>query len=167
MTLRWWSHPTPIGELGVTVGDAGVCRISLPGADPVPPPEAVEERVDAFARQLDEHFDGTRRTFDADLDLSGARTPFQREVLLALRREVPWGTTVTYGELAEIVGRPRAARAVGTTMASNPVPLVVPCHRVVASAGNGAVRLGGYGGADGRPEMKRVLLAIEGVQVPD
>lgn len=165
--LRWWSHPTPVGELGVTVGDHGVCWISLPGADPVPPQGAIEERVDAFARQLDEHFDGTRHTFDVEVDLSGVQTEFQRDVLLALRREVPWGTTVTYGELAEIAGRPKAARAVGTTMASNPVPLVVPCHRVLASAGNGAVRLGGYGGADGRPDLKRALLALEGVRVPD
>lgn len=165
--LRWWSHPTPVGELGVTVGDHGVCGIALPGADPVPPEGAIEERVDAFARQLDEHFDGTRREFDVEVDLAAVRTEFQRDVLLALRREVPWGTTVTYGELAEIAGRPNAARAVGTTMASNPVPLVVPCHRVLASAGNGAVRLGGYGGADGRPDLKRALLALEGVRVPD
>ena len=165
--LRWWSHPTPVGELGVTVGDHGVCGISLPGADPAPPEGAIEERVDAFARQLDEHFDGIRREFDVEVDLSEVRTEFQRDVLLALRREVPWGTTVTYGELAEIAGRPKAARAVGTTMASNPVPLVVPCHRVLASAGNGAVRLGGYGGADGRPRLKRALLALEGVRVPD
>ena len=165
--LRWWSHPTPVGELGVTVGDHGVCGISLPGADPVPPEGAIEERVDAFARQLDEHFDGTRREFDFEVDLVAVRTEFRRGVLRALRREVRWGTTVTYGELAEIAGRPNAARAVGTTMASNPVPLVVPCHRVLASAGNGAVRLGGYGGADGRPDLKRALLALEGVRVPD
>ncbi len=158
--LRWWSHPTPVGELGVTVGDAGVCRITLPGADPVPPPGAIEERVDGFARQLDEHFEGTRRAFDVDVDLGSVGTEFQRTVLLALRREVPWGSTVTYGELAELAGRSRAARAVGTTMASNPVPLVVPCHRVVASNG-----LGGYGGADGRPDLKRALLAIEGVTI--
>lgn len=165
--LRWWSHPTPIGELGVTVGDHGVCAISLPGADPVPPDGATEERVDGFARQIDEHFEGSRRGFDVEVDLSGVHTEFQRAVLLALRREVPWGTTVTYGELAEIAGRPKAARAVGTTMASNPVPLVVPCHRVLAAAGNGGVRLGGYGGADGRPDLKRALLALEGVRVPD
>lgn len=165
--LRWWSHPTPIGELGVTVGDHGVCGISLPGADPVPPDGATEERVDGFARQLDEHFEGSRRAFDVEVDLSGVSTEFQRAILLALRREVPWGTTVTYGELAEIAGRPKAARAVGTTMASNPVPLVVPCHRVLASAGNGGVRLGGYGGADGRPDLKRALLALEGVRVSE
>ncbi len=87
--------------------------------------------------------------------------PFRRTVLETLRREVPWGETVTYGELAAMGGRPRAARAVGTAMASNPVPLVIPCHRVVASNG-----LGGYGGADGRPDLKRALLALEGVHVP-
>ena len=162
MTLvRWWCQPTPIGELGVVVGATGVQRISLPGYEFEPPPDAVEARDDGLARQLDEYFDRSRRSLDADVDLSAITGPFLRIVLETLRREVPWGETVTYGELAGLAGRPRAARAVGTAMASNPVPLIIPCHRVLAANG-----LGGYGGADGRPDLKRALLAVEGVHVP-
>ena len=159
--VRWWCQPTPIGELGVVVGATGVQRISLPGYEFEPPPDAVEARDDGLARQLDEYFDRSRRSLDADVDLSAITGPFLRIVLETLRREVPWGETVTYGELAGLAGRPRAARAVGTAMASNPVPLIIPCHRVLAANG-----LGGYGGADGRPDLKRALLAVEGVHVP-
>lgn len=161
MTLvRWWCQPTPIGELGIVVTAAAVQRISLPESEFDPPPGAAEQRDDAIARQLDEYFDGARRRIDAEVDLSTMTGPFRRAVLETLRREVPWGETVTYGELAAMSGRPRAARAVGTAMASNPVPLLVPCHRVLAANG-----LGGYGGADGRPDLKRALLALEGVHV--
>jgi methylated-DNA-[protein]-cysteine S-methyltransferase len=79
-------------------------------------------------------------------------------VLDTLVRDVPWGETVTYGELADMVGAPRAARAVGNVMAHNPVPIVIPCHRVVAAGG-----IGGYGVAG--VETKRSLLALEGVRV--
>jgi methylated-DNA-[protein]-cysteine S-methyltransferase len=158
--LRWWCQPTPIGELGIVIGATGVQRISLPGYEFEPPPDAVEARDDGLAVQLDEYFDGSRRSLDADVDLAGITGSFHRVVLETLRREVPWGETVTYGELAGLSGRPRAARAVGTAMASNPVPLIIPCHRVVAADG-----LGGYGGADGRPDLKRALLALEGVRI--
>jgi len=143
------------------VTESAVRQISLPGYEFEPPLDAVEERDDEFARQLDEYFDGARRRLDADVDLSSITGPFLRIVLETLRREVPWGETVTYGELAGMAGRPRAARAVGTAMASNPVPLLIPCHRVLAASG-----IGGYGGADGRPDLKRALLALEGVHVP-
>jgi methylated-DNA-[protein]-cysteine S-methyltransferase len=168
--IQWWVEPTPIGALGVLTSSpsgsgSGVSRIvvqiTLPGSDPEPPPDAVEQRDVGIARQLDEYFDGSRRRIDADVDLSTVTGPFQRTVLETLRREVPWGETVTYAELAALSGRPRAARAVGTAMASNPVPLIIPCHRVLASNG-----LGGYGGAPGRPDLKRALLALEGVHVP-
>ena len=158
--LRWWCQPTPIGVLGIVVGSTGVQRISLPGYEFQPPPGAAEARDDRLATQLDEYFDGTRHGLDVDADLAAITGPFHRTVLETLRREVPWGETVTYGELAGLSGRPRAARAVGTAMASNPVPLIIPCHRVVAADG-----LGGYGGADGRPDLKRALLALEGVHV--
>jgi len=158
--VRWWCQPTPLGELGIVVTETAVQRISLPGSAFDPPPSATEQRDDSIARQLDEYFDGERRRIDTDVDLSAITGPFLRFVLETLRREVPWGETVTYGELAAMAGRPRAARAVGTAMASNPVPLLVPCHRVLAANG-----LGGYGGADGRPDLKRALLALEGVHV--
>ena len=80
-------------------------------------------------------------------------------MLETLAREVPWGEVVSYGELAAIAGRPRAARAVGSAMRNNPIPFVIPCHRVVA-AGN---KIGGYGGGRNAVALKRELLAREGV----
>jgi methylated-DNA-[protein]-cysteine S-methyltransferase len=160
MGLRYWSQPTPIGEITIVVGDAGVCVVTLPGAEPELPPDARPERDEPVARQLDEYFDGRRRTFDAALDLSAVTAPFRLEVLQTLQREVPWGETVSYGELAAMAGRPRAARAVGSAMAHNPVPLFVPCHRVLAADG-----IGGYGRSPQAVPMKRTLLALEGVHV--
>jgi methylated-DNA-[protein]-cysteine S-methyltransferase len=94
------------------------------------------------------------------VDLSNIDAGFPRTVYETLRREVGWGETVSYGELAEMAGRPRAARAVGNAMSRNPVPIVVPCHRVVAAGG----RIGGYG-PSGVP-TKRFLLALESVELP-
>ena len=104
------------------------------------------------ARQLTQYFNGTRQTFDLPLDPKG--TPFQKRVLMALVR-VPFGETLTYGELAARANSPKASRAVGGVMAKNPLPIVIPCHRVLAAGG----RIGGFtGGLD----LKRMLLAIEG-----
>ena len=101
---------------------------------------------------MGQYLAGRRRRFTVPVDLSGVPA-FQRRVLQALRR-VPYGRTITYGQLAARAGRPRAARAVGQAMAHNPVPLIVPCHRVVASGGG----LGGFGGG---LALKRRLLALE------
>ncbi|GAA1262190.1 methylated-DNA--[protein]-cysteine S-methyltransferase [Saccharothrix xinjiangensis] len=101
--------------------------------------------------QLAEYFAGERKVFDLELDLIG--TPFQRTVWQALR-EIPYGETVSYGELAAALGRPSAARAVGLANGKNPVGIVVPCHRVVGSTGD----LTGYGGGLAR---KRQLLDFE------
>jgi O-6-methylguanine DNA methyltransferase len=103
-------------------------------------------------REVGQYLAGRRRRFTVPVDLSGVPA-FQRRVLQALRR-VPYGRTITYGQLAARAGRPRAARAVGQAMAHNPVPLIVPCHRVVASGGG----LGGFGGG---LALKRRLLALE------
>ena len=84
---------------------------------------------------------------------------FRRVVLETLAREVQWGETVTYGELADLAGRPRAARAAGSAMRDNPLPFVIPCHRVVAAGG----RIGGYGGGRNAVALKRRLLEREGV----
>ena len=108
--------------------------------------------LEEAARQLQAYFSGTLQAFDLPLDLAG-RTEFQSRVLAACR-EIPYGTTVSYGELARRSGHPGAARAVGQVMATNRLALVVPCHRVVASAGG----LGGYGGG---LALKRRLLALE------
>ena len=104
------------------------------------------------ATQLEEYFAGERRDFDVRLELDG--TPFQQAVWSELQR-IPYGETISYGELARRVGRPNGPRAVGQANGRNPVPIIVPCHRVLASNG-----IGGYGG--GLP-VKRALLAVEGV----
>ncbi|MGZ4603243.1 MAG: methylated-DNA--[protein]-cysteine S-methyltransferase, partial [Kineosporiaceae bacterium] len=109
-------------------------------------------RLDTVARELDEYFAGRRHTFDVPVDLQLAHG-FRRAVLERLV-EVPYASTVSYGELAARVGSPRASRAVGTACALNPVPLVVPCHRVVHSDGSPGSYRGG-------PEAKRRLLALE------
>jgi len=104
------------------------------------------------ALQLEEYARGDRRRFDLALDLRG--TEFQLEVWRALQ-EIPYGVTRTYGQLAERIGNSEASRAVGAANGANPVAIVVPCHRVVATGG-----LGGYGGG---LELKRKLLEVEGV----
>jgi methylated-DNA-[protein]-cysteine S-methyltransferase len=104
------------------------------------------------ATQLEEYFAGERTEFDVPMELDG--TAFQKEVWRELSR-IPYGKTISYGELARRVGRPKGPRAVGQANGKNPIPIIVPCHRVLASNG-----IGGYGG--GLP-MKRTLLAVEGV----
>ena len=154
---------TPIGKLLVAVTGAGVCRIEF---DPEPERDtAVLARafgarilrtsrpVDPAKRELDEYFEGARTRFDLPLDLRIAAA-FGRTVLRELAL-VPYGQTTTYGALAAKAGKPSAARAVGTIMNRNPIPIVLPCHRVVGSTGN----LVGYGGG---LERKEQLLRLEG-----
>jgi methylated-DNA-[protein]-cysteine S-methyltransferase len=153
---RVWRQGSPFGEITVVVSARGVAEVALPGDDQ---PDVPLSRPDTqVARQFDEWFAGTRHEFDLVLDLAGI-DGFRRTVLETLAAKVPWGETVTYGELAELAGRPRAARAVGSAMRNNPLPFVVPCHRVVA-AGN---KIGGYGGGRNAIALKRALLAREGV----
>jgi methylated-DNA-[protein]-cysteine S-methyltransferase len=154
---------SPLGPLLVGVTERGVCRISFdPDAEDEldrlaeragPRVLRVARRVDPVRRQLDEYFDRGRRAFELDVDLAGI-APFQQEVLRELLG-VPYAETSTYGTLAAQLGRPRAARAVGGALNRNPVPIVVPCHRIVGSTGN----LVGYAGG---LERKRALLALEG-----
>lgn len=161
---------TPIGALAVTAGPEGVTAITWEdpeaGDAPADPPEAPDgdpsgrredspaERTAAdAARQISEYFGGERRSFDLALDLE-VQPPFRRRVLEELAR-IPCGETIAYGELAERCGRPGAARAVGNAVARNPVPVLLPCHRVVRADGTP----GRYGG--GR-ERKRRLLRLEG-----
>jgi methylated-DNA-[protein]-cysteine S-methyltransferase len=156
---------SPFGPLLVAASERGLCRISFD-----PEPEAEVERLarafglrvlraslDEPRRELDEYFEGRRREFELPIDLD-AVPGFHREVLGELRR-VPYGQVTTYGTLAARAGRPRAARAVGTVMNRNPVPIVLPCHRVVGSTG----KLVGYGGG---LERKEFLLRLEGALSP-
>ncbi|MDQ6892806.1 MAG: type II toxin-antitoxin system prevent-host-death family antitoxin [Acidobacteriota bacterium] len=111
-------------------------------------------------KELREYLGGGRRRFDVRVDPAAYRTPFLRRVLLDATCAIPFGRVRTYGEIAEAVGSPAAARAVGGALAANPVPIVVPCHRVIAAGG----RLGGYsGGREGTGlRWKKELLALEG-----
>lgn len=154
---RYWEQDTPIGIITMVVSDAGLCRLALPGYA-VDVDAAHPERDDEVATELDEYFSGHRSNFTMPVDLSEVGGQFAGAALDTLHREVPFGETVTYGELAAMAGRPNAARAVGSAMANNPVAIVVPCHRVLASGG----AIGGYGGG---LETKRTLLALEGVGV--
>jgi methylated-DNA-[protein]-cysteine S-methyltransferase len=111
------------------------------------------KRLDAVARQLEEYFSGRRHTFDVPLDLQLSKG-FRRLVLSHLAVDIRYGTTASYGTLARLSGSPKAVRAVGTTCATNPIPVVVPCHRVIRADG----ALGGYRGG---PVAKRALLDLE------
>ena len=117
--------------------------------------EVVEDpaRTDGLRRQLEEYFAGERREFDLTLAPEG--TPFERSVWDELRR-IPFGETRSYGEIARAIGRPNASRAVGRANGANPIPIVVPCHRVIGADGS----LTGYAGG---LDMKRTLLELEGV----
>jgi methylated-DNA-[protein]-cysteine S-methyltransferase len=161
--VHWDELPTPIGRVLVAVGDAGLIRIGFRrsaadfaaelarrlGVEVVRSPARAAQVV----RQLRAYFAGERRAFDLPLDLAHL-TPFQRRVLRAAAT-VPAGRVVSYGELARRIGRPRGSRAVGQALGRNPVPIVIPCHRVVAAGG----RIGGYTGGLG---IKRALLRLEG-----
>jgi methylated-DNA-[protein]-cysteine S-methyltransferase len=165
MTLEWATIDTPVGPVSVACGDAGLAEVRF-GAPPAraPGPPGATPTVRAARRQLAEYFAGQRKEFDLPIDWSGFG-PAQRQVLGLLYDDVGYGETVTYGTLAGRAGIPAStdvipARAVGQIMGSNPIPVIVPCHRVVASDG-----LGGYSGGAG-PEVKRWLLILEGSLPP-
>ncbi|HSZ36431.1 MAG TPA: methylated-DNA--[protein]-cysteine S-methyltransferase [Acidimicrobiales bacterium] len=147
-------YDAPIGRLVLECDGDVLIGLWLPNerrharndADDVPP--VLKET----SSQLDEYFEGERTDFDVQMELDG--TDFQREVWTELTR-IPYGETISYGELARRVGRPSAPRAVGQANGRNPIPIIVPCHRVLASNG-----IGGYGGG---LKVKRQLLAVEGV----
>jgi methylated-DNA-[protein]-cysteine S-methyltransferase len=154
---------TPIGALLVATTDRGLCRIAY-DAEPDREVELLAKvfglrvlqstrPIDPARRQLSEYFEGKRQRFDLDVDLA-LQADFNRRVLRELAR-VPYGEVVTYGELAARSARPRAARAVGTVMNRNPLPIVLPCHRVIGANG----KLVGYGGG---LERKETLLRLEG-----
>jgi methylated-DNA-[protein]-cysteine S-methyltransferase len=154
---------SPFGVLLLAATPAGLVRVAfaVEGHDAVlarlandvsPRILNVPYRLDMAARQLDEYFAGTRRVFDVDIDLQLVRG-FRRVVLNHLR-DIGYGTTESYSEVAAASGSPAAVRAVGTACATNPLPVVVPCHRVVRSDGSFGQYLGGA-------ETKRALLEME------
>jgi methylated-DNA-[protein]-cysteine S-methyltransferase len=156
--VRYDIVETPVGELLIAATDRGLARIHFEteGQEEVLARifgrRVLRSPIDGVRRELDEYFEGRRHDFDLPLDLRVV--PFNAEVLGELAR-VPYGTTTTYGALAAKVGRPRAARAIGTVMNRNPIPIVLPCHRVIGANGS----LTGYGGGLDR---KLQLLQLEG-----
>jgi methylated-DNA-[protein]-cysteine S-methyltransferase len=151
-TTAWDVYESPLGPLTLFAGPRGLTGIAFPRRA-----AGVDERdrdpaaLAGAAAQLEAYFGGERRVFDLPLDLGG--TPFQRRVWAELRR-IPYGATVSYSELAERVGRADIVRAVAAAVGRTPVPIVVPCHRVLGADGS----LTGYGGGLHR---KRALLDLE------
>jgi methylated-DNA-[protein]-cysteine S-methyltransferase len=159
---------SPFGPLLVATSRRGVLRVDYPGYDvdavlgelaAEASPRILESAAgtDAIRRQLEEYFEGRRRRFSIRPDLSLVRG-FTRIVLERTSR-IPYGSVTTYREMAEEAGSPRAARAAGNALGSNPVPIVVPCHRVVHADG-------GLGGYTGGLERKVALLRLEGALEP-
>ncbi len=142
---------TPIGPLSLQADESAVSvmRFGAGGAQDASP------LLDAAEAQLREYFAGARRTFDLPLAPHG--TAFQQRVWTALRA-IPYGETRTYGELAAAIGSPNASRAVGMANHRNPIPIIIPCHRVIGANGT----LTGYAGG---LEVKRKLLALEGINI--
>jgi methylated-DNA-[protein]-cysteine S-methyltransferase len=169
--LAWAALRTPVGALAVGCSDVGVRQIRFGGqprhVPAVPAAQAARAARDLCDRalaQLAEYFAGQRRSFGLPLDWGGT-SRLQQQVLGTLFDSVGYGETVSYGTLARRAGSrgagaPLPARAIGRIMGSNPVPVVVPCHRVVAADG-----LGGYSGGTG-PEVKHWLLVLEGALPP-
>jgi methylated-DNA-[protein]-cysteine S-methyltransferase len=154
--MRWAAVPSPIGALGIAVDDAGVCAVRFDGpAGPV----AADPLLDAAVRQFTEYLQGSRRDFDLPLSVRGG-SDFERAVWHEITT-IGYAEMRTYGAIAAALGDPGAARAVGTACNRNPLPVLIPCHRVVGTGG----RLVGFGG--GLPR-KRFLLELEArVRVED
>ncbi len=147
--------PTPIGDLLLAGDSEALSLIGFPQGkmrrDPDPDWIFNEKPFAAARQQLREYFAGKRKTFDLPLRLTG--TEFQVQVLEELQR-IPYGETVSYGAIAQRIGRPKAVRAVGAANGRNPLPIVIPCHRVIGSGGD----LTGFGGG---LDTKEALLRLE------
>jgi methylated-DNA-[protein]-cysteine S-methyltransferase len=145
------SVPTAFGVFGASLSDAGVCNLRFPSDGRSVPVAAADPRAGLLAGELDAYLRGELAAFTFPVDLRG--TAFQRSVWEQLRA-IPYGEVRSYGDLARALGRPSAVRAVGAANGANPVPVLVPCHRVIGSDG----RLVGFGGG---LDWKRRLLAVE------
>jgi methylated-DNA-[protein]-cysteine S-methyltransferase len=174
----WSSAESPWGPVFIAASDHGIAAVQLEGSPegfvervadrlgglvvPLQPglPPAWERLLSVARAQLVQFFAGSRESFDLPIDLAGL-SDWDRRVLDATRL-VGFGRVTSYGRLAEIVGAPGAARAVGGSVGRNPVWIVVPCHRVISGDG----KLGGYGGGARMLRLKRALLAREGVRLP-
>jgi methylated-DNA-[protein]-cysteine S-methyltransferase len=170
LDVAYTNVDSPFGELLVARTDRGVVRVALPvgrGRER-PRDEVLEElaakisprilespkRLDEERRELEDYFEGRRQKFEVPVDWSLTSPGFRSRALHAVAR-IPYGKVKTYTEIAKSAGNARAFRAAGTACGHNPIPLIVPCHRVVPSGGG----VGSYGGG---PEMKQALLDLEG-----
>ncbi|MGB6424716.1 MAG: methylated-DNA--[protein]-cysteine S-methyltransferase [Solirubrobacterales bacterium] len=162
--VAYSSVDSPVGTLMVAATDAGLVRLGLAGTDHglmleqlagTVGPRVIETsaRFDPLRRELEEYFEGRRRRFEYPLDWR-LTSGFVRTVL-ERTAEIPFGSTRTYAEMATLAGSPRAFRAAGSALGANPIPILVPCHRVLRKGGG----LGGYAGG---LDTKRTLLRIEG-----
>ena len=149
--MEFWMFETPVGCMAVGEEDGALVRLWLPNQ---PTPRLMPHKTPLLERaqgQILEYFNGQRQVFD--LPLSPVGTEFQQKVWMALL-DIPYGETESYGALAERVGCPGGARAVGLANRNNPLPILIPCHRVVGAKG----QLTGYAGG---VELKQALLALE------
>lgn len=162
--IRWTEFETPFGSTFLAATARGLLRVDWDVEDTEAAAEELTrdfplwgvrndpEQLETAMEEILEYFAGERRSFDVDVDLTGL-TSFQQSVL-GLTAEIPFGETVTYGRLAERLDKPNASRAVGSALGRNPVPIVIPCHRVVRSDGS----VGGYTAGSGYKEQ---LLELE------
>lgn len=154
--MRKTYYQSPIGKLELVADEEGLCGLSFGESEAY---AAVREEETAFLKsvreQLQEYFDGKRKEFDVALSLKG--TEFQLQDWQALR-EIPYGETRSYGEIARQIGCPKGSRAVGMANRNNPVAIIVPCHRVIGADGS----LTGYMGKHKSLDIKEYLLKLEG-----
>jgi methylated-DNA-[protein]-cysteine S-methyltransferase len=157
MTTPWTIYESPFGPLTLRGSARGLGSLHFPGrGDPLDEDARDPALLADAVRQLEQYFAGSRQEFDLQLDLRG--TPFQRAVWARLLA-IPYGTTTTYGTIASELGRPDRVRAVGAAVGRTPVPIVVPCHRVIGADG----ALTGYGGG---LQRKQALLDLESAGAP-
>jgi methylated-DNA-[protein]-cysteine S-methyltransferase len=151
------THLTRIGWLRISSSDAGICRIAFTDSDvaePAPSNRLATERVQAASSEIDEYLAGSRTEFSVLVDLAGVSS-FDRQVLSTLANRIRYGDTASYGELTSWIGRgPADARKVGSALSRNPLPILLPCHRVVGADGS----LTGYAGG---LAAKQALLDLE------
>ena len=150
MALTYRTVSTPLGDITAVVDDAGLTQVILAGDDVLAEATEGGPIADAAAQQLAEYFAGERMAFDVPLAPQG--TEFQMTVWKALG-DVPFGTTATYGEIARAIGQLTATRAVGAANGRNPIPIIIPCHRVIGASGE----LTGYSGGGGIETKRRLL----------
>lgn len=159
MTISYLTYPSPLGELRILANEKGIYKLAITEEDwqeyqnQAGSMEEVSALAHPIVEQIDEYFSKKRKTFDLPLVLEGSS--FYQQVWQQLQ-SIPYGQVRSYGEIAQAVGKPKAARAVGQANRANPLPIIIPCHRVIGKNG----KLVGYAGC--RTDLKEFLLRLEG-----